>query len=279
MVIKKLIVGTAFTVSALAAHADYVVGGAAQSLISDSGSWAWNGAYMADFRTALENPANFGPAGIVNRTISTTTLSSVNAASLAGVNMFVGSWISDAQAAPMQSAVTNFFLNGGDLWLLQDDASHDGLGAALGLATAASTGTPSNGGAPLFNGPFGTATDVQQLYLVGQLDEAAIAAHHGHVSGRNASNQVTSAYWSAGEYAAGAGALFITADIDMIASTPGLCGQPVCGATYAPLNSNGIYALNTFSFLEQNGGTHVPEPGSLALAGVALALLARRRKA
>jgi hypothetical protein len=263
------------------AASPYVVGGAAGAITSDSGDWAWDGAYLTGFRAALENPAYFGPAGVVNRSISTTTLGAVNAGTLSGVNMFVGTWISDAQAAPITAAVTSFFLGGGDLFLLQDDSGHDGLGSALGLSTTASTGSVSNGGAPLFSGPFGNAHDVNQFYLTGQLDGAAIAAHNGHIGGTNADGQITSAFWKAGEYAPGAGSLFIIADIDMISTTTA-CGLPVCGGSYAPLNDNGIYALNTFSFLQSNGGTPpIPEPETYALmlGGLGLmAWLARRRK-
>lgn len=268
-------------VDALAAP--YVVGGASKSITSDSDEWAWDGSYLTGFRAALENPANFGPTGTVNRTIQTTTLGAVDATTLAGVNMFVGTWISDAQAAPMSAAVTSFFLGGGDLFLLQDDSGHDGLGSSLGLSTSPSSGSVSNGGAPLFLGPFGTAVDVDQFYLVGQLDAAAIASNNGHIGGTNAEGEITSAFWRAGEYAPGAGSLFIIADIDMISTTT-QCGLPLCGASYAPLNDNGIYALNTFSFLQSNGGTPpppIPEPETYALMLVGLALMAaavRRRK-
>ena len=271
---------SAFAVNCEAAP--YVVGGATESIISDSGSWAWDGSYLTGLRGALQDPTNFGPTGVVNRTIQTVDLSTVTAATLSGLNMFVGTWVSDAQAAPMDAAVMSFFLGGGDLFLLQDDSGHDALGDSLGISTTASTGTPSNGGAPLFNGAFGVAHDVQQFYLTGQLDGSAISAHHGHVGGTNTEGQITSAFWSAGEYAPGAGALFIVADIDMIATTTA-CGLPICGASYTPLNDNGVYALNTFSFLETNSGTTppVPEPETYALMAAGLAVLsyvARRKR-
>ncbi|HEX5372060.1 MAG TPA: PEP-CTERM sorting domain-containing protein [Aquabacterium sp.] len=277
MALAVALVGGTSAVSA----APYVVGGASESLIgSGSGEWSWDGDYLTGFRSALENPANFGPTGTVDRTIQTVTLSSVDAVSLAGVDMFVATWISDGHAIAMNTAVTDFFLSGGDLFLLQDDSSHDGLGASLGLSTTTSTGSVSNGGAPLFDGPFGVATNVAQLYAVGQLDPLAIAAKNGHVGGTNADGQVTSAYWKAGEYAPGAGALFIIADIDMIATTTA-CGLAVCGASFAPLNDNGIYALNTFSFLQSQGGSPpVPEPEAYALmlAGLAVVLGIRSRR-
>jgi len=247
----------------------YTVAGANGSITPDSGLWAFDGAYLTDFRAALENPAYFGSGGIVDETINTVGLDAINAATLSTADMFISTWISDADGAAFGDAVVDFFLNGGDLYLLQDDSSHDYIGQLLGLTTSVSTGSVSNGGVPLFDGPFGTATDVTQHYNVGQLDAAAISAHNGHIGGTNVEGQVTSAFWAAGEYAAGAGSLFIVADIDMIASTTA-CGLPVCGASYAPLNDNGIYALNTFSFLKENGGTSVPEASSIYLLAFGL---------
>jgi hypothetical protein len=278
----KLLAGAALAALSLSANAAYIVGGASGAIATGSGSWAWDGAYMADFRAALSNPLNFGPGGVVNRSIITTDLTTVDNASLTGINMFVGSWYTDAEGGLFSPAVMNFFLNGGDLLLLQDDSGHDPIGSGLGLSTTPSTGSDSNGGAPLYNGAFGTASNVHQLYLVGQLNAADIAAHHGHIGGTNGSGEVTSAYWAAGEYAVGAGALFISADVDMIATTDGNCG-PVCGAHYGTgglgggMDDNAIYALNTFSFLQSNGGS-VPEPSGILLAATALGLIVMRRR-
>lgn len=259
----------------------YVVGGASSALVPGSGCWAWDSTCVADFRAALENPDYFGPAGVVKETITTVTLDAVNASTLAGVDMFIAPWVSDSNGANFGAAVIDFFLSGGDLFLLNDSAGWDYFGQALGVPTSASTGSVSNGGAPFFDGLFGLANDVTQHYQVGQLSAADIAAKGGNVAGTNVEGQVTSAYWSAGEYAAGAGSLFIIADVDMIASTIA-CGLPVCGATYDTLNDNGIYALNTFSFLKDNGGSssaQVPEPNALALSllGFLVLMTLRRR--
>lgn len=69
----------------------------------------------------------------------------------------------------------------------------------------------------------------------------------------------------------------------MIASTPpAFCGEAVCGASYTPLNANGIYALNNFSFLQNTGGTPpvpVPETYALMLGGLGVVgWMARRRR-
>lgn len=267
----------------------YTVGGASSTITPGSGGWGWNLGFMSGFRDALENPTFFGPGGIVEESIDTVTLGAVNTTTLSGVDMFIGGWISDSDAPSFSPAVQTFFLGGGDLFLLQDDPGHDALGTMLGISTTPSAGTVSNGGFPFFDGPFGIANDVTQHYLTGQLDPTAISANNGNVVGTNESGQVTSAYWAAGEYAVGAGALFIIADIDMIATTSaggGLFNGAIYGNNLSDLNDNAIYALNTFAFLKDGeevptGPAPVPEPATILLLGsglVGLAFYRRKRK-
>ncbi|WP_412972491.1 hypothetical protein [Glaciecola sp. MF2-115] len=258
------------------ASAAYIVGGASTTITSGSGCWAWDRECVEDFRAALENPAYFGPAGIVNETITTTTLSSVVSSTLSGIDMFIAPWVSDADASLFSAEVVSFFLSGGDLFLLQDDSSHDGLGEALGITTSISDGSVSNGGPPLFDGPFGTAFNVEQFYSVGQLNAGAISALNGTIGGINTSGQVTSAFWNAGDYAPGAGRLFVIADVDMIATTDG-CGDPICGGDYTNLNDNAIYGLNTFSFISGTAPPVLSAPSMLSLFGLGLLIFAGRR--
>lgn len=278
---SKILAVATFSILAFNANA-YVVGGASSALTSSSSSWSWDGSYLKGFRDALENPDFFGPSGVVNESITTTNLSTVTETTLSTIDMFVAPWVADSQAATFGSNVIDFFLGGGDLFLLQDDSGHDYLGELLGLATTSSNGSVSNGGFPFFDGPFGSATDVTQHYLTGKLDPLAVENKNGTIVGTNLAGEVTSAYWSRGSYKPGSGALFIIADVDMIASTPP--NGAIYGSELADLNDNAIYALNTFSFLK-NGETviekppiAVPEPSTFVLLGLGLAVLGFRQR-
>ncbi len=222
---------------------------------------------IAGYRAAAEDPSNFGPAGVViSQSITTTNLSSVTAATLAQLDGFVASfWADSDTTAAEATAVIDFFLAGGDLILLQDDSAHDAIGEQLGIPTSPSDGSASNGGTPLFEGPFGSASNVAQSDTTGQLSLTDVFSHGGAAGATNGSGQITAAYWNRGDYAPGAGRLLIIADVDMWATT---------NATYAPLNDNGIFALNGTAF--------VPEPGALWQLGSGIGLLAllsgRRRR-
>ena len=79
---------------------------------------------------------HFGSRGnaFIKGNPTTVDLNVVNAATLAGVDMFIGTWVSGPDGAAFSADVQNFLLAGGDVFLLQDNAGHDVLGSTLGTA-------------------------------------------------------------------------------------------------------------------------------------------------
>ena len=223
-----------------------VIAGPDLSLASASSNWSFDGFQLAPWRTAIEDPSNFGPAGTVQIEIVTLNLSSITPATLANVDVFVSPWWAASESAPFHSTIQSFFLSGGHLFLLQDSPGRDGIGALLGIPSTSSTGSVSNGGAPLFDGPFGTAVNITQHGSVVQVTD--VLSNNGTVAGTNVQGQVTAAIWNPGDYVAGAGSMVILGDVDMISSSFG-------GAQFNPPNDKGRFALNTTAFLASAGST------------------------
>lgn len=268
------------------------IGGPSCALAPSSGSWCWAGSALEPFRSAITNPANFGPGGTVATPVTATDLASVDAGALAGTNVFVSPWWFQSTAAQVD-AVVAFFLAGGNLLLLNDQPEVDAIARALGIPTAGfSSGTRSTGSGPLFAGPFGAVGSIAQGGTTGFLADADVLARGGTIAARNAStppeddgeggvspgtpSQVTAALWDFGTYrdasgalVAGAGRLVILADVDMLtASAWG--GDALYGA--ADRNDQGRFGLNVMAFLTETRrtATPVPEPGTFALLGFAL---------
>ena len=270
--IKKLVFAGALVLApSMAAHA-YIVAGPSALLQSSSGAYTWDGgSNVTPFRAALEDPANFGPGGVVEESIVTTNITP-DAAGLSGVDGFISPWWLTGDSSPFHADIINFFLGGGDLWLMQDSGGRDGVGAALGVPTVGQTAiTPVNGIAPLFDGPFGIANNVGQGGgEEGYLSTADVLGLGGSIIGTNTESQVIAAAWGAGQWAAGAGALVVVADIDMFTTQ----------ASFDPLDDNGIFALNAFAFLSTSTDPidppgQVPVPGTLLLLALGLGLVTR----
>ncbi len=267
MLLKIAGVCAALASVTLPAAAQYVLGSPNGTLNSDT--WSLDSSNMSGFRGAITNPSYFGPSGTVNKPISVVDLTSITPTTLAGLNGFMEPWWNNTQSAPYQSAIISAFRSGMDLWLLEDDSGHNGIGTALGIVSSTADGTPSNGSAPFFNGRFGTATNTATFGAFDQFNPTTILALGGTIGGMNSSGQVTIAYWAKGAFAPGSGALVIFSDVDMISNWN---QNP-----YSPsLNANGILALNTMAYF-----VAVPEPSTFALlglGGVVVLVLRRRRR-
>ncbi|MQY41673.1 VPLPA-CTERM sorting domain-containing protein [Epibacterium sp. SM1969] len=253
-----------------------VVAGNSTAIAPNSSSWAWDGTEHAELRAALEDGANFGPAGRdTSDTITTVDLVSADAASLAGVDIFVSSWWRDVQSAPFEADIVEWFLAGGDLLLLQDGTDRDGISTRLGFETIGGGAGQNTVSGVLANGPHGVVTEVSQAGSFGRFDNDVITGLGGEIFAQNSNGQATIVGFAEGAFGATSGRLLAFADVDLISGNFG-------GADFDPLNAKGTLALNAFSFLQADAAiAPVPLPAGLPLmvAGLGgLAFIRRRRR-
>ena len=233
------------------APASYVLGGVSCAAAPNNfGFYCFDGNGFGGYRTALSTPTNFGPGGTLPTVVTTVAVSAFSATDLAGIDGLVIPWWATTDAAPHVAAVQAYFLAGGDLFILADNPGNDPVNAALGVPTRFQTvaAGATSGNAPLFAGPFGTATTVTQYFAAGNLDPAAVILRNGRVVGTNAAGQPMAAVWDRNQYAPGAGRLVITTDVDILVDFNDAVYEPV-----ASRNDNGRFGLNAAAFVIAGG--------------------------
>ncbi len=231
--------------------ATYTLGGVSCAAATANGSfYCFDGSGFVSYREALAIPANFGPGGTVPVAVTTVAVSAFTAADLAGIDGLLIPWWSTVEAGARANLVRDYFLAGGDLFILADNPGNDPVNAALGVPTLFQNipPGPTTGTAPLYAGPFGAATSVIQSFAAGRLDPAAVILRGGHVVGTNVAGQPMAAVWNENEYAAGAGRLIIATDVDMLVDFVAAVYEPV-----ASRNDNGRFGLNATAFLVSGG--------------------------
>ncbi len=261
---KKILVSLVLLVSLGGLQAvPFVIGGPDGSLAPVTPYWT-DGS-LAAYRGALENATNFGAGGVVSREIQTSTLTQINATTLAGVDAFIAPAWHDSAPATAVNAVKDFFLAGGHLILMNDRNDFDPVGDAIEIPTLVQTSaTTSTGNAPLFDGPFGAFGAINHAGLRGNLDPAVVSNTGGTAVGFGQFGGITAAVWDAGVFAPGAGSLVIITDVDMVRTT----------GSFSPLNNNGRFGLNIAAFVV-NSDNVVPEPGTCLLLFLGLGIFLR----
>jgi hypothetical protein len=235
---------------------------------SGSGGYGWDGSENTAFRTALQTPAYFGAGGTISTAISTVNITST--ASLGGIQGLVVPWWYNTSSTPTQvNQVVAFFQAGGDLLVSQDDSGNAPVGNALGITdntfitSGTATWSPQN---YFVNGPFGAlgAGSITAYYDVSNFP----SAYGGTVGTTDTTGAASTIYWPKHAFCSTCGALIITGDTDTWTT----------GATFSPLNSDGIFSLDLMAYIIQNSGgiappttpAATPVPASLWLALIGL---------
>jgi hypothetical protein len=213
----------------------------------DSG-WGLFNLCGQSLRTALDDPANFGPAGVVDVdfVLDAPGVNVADASSLAGVDVFFTGWVSTSTYTPAErTALLDFVLGGGAVVATTDDELHD-ISDLFGLTLVNSsygTATPTALSSPLVDGPFGVVTQVvfsgnQGIYT--SLGPASgIADADGSVPAGPAVAVI-----APGALGAGSGPVVLVADVDVF--TTDACA--FVGGGYA---ANDVFVRNLFAWLAE----------------------------
>jgi len=240
-----------------AADAPLVVSGYSDARVDQD--WGLFSDCGADLRTMLTDPANFGPGGTVERSVSLSDpgLDTVTPGSLDGVDVFFTGWVlTSTYTADERAALLDYVLDGGAVIATTDGTNHD-ISDLFGLTledSSYTTGTPTATDSPLIDGPFGTVSSVvfsgdQGIYT--DLGEASEIVEADPDLGPAV------ALLAPGALGPGSGPVVLVADVDVF-TTEACAAGPGSGAL-----ANEAFVLNVFAYLAAPGEPPV-EPTTTA---------------
>jgi IPTL-CTERM motif len=245
------------------------VGSVADSRFGDS--WTLNGPEMTNTRAKLLNPLNFGPTGIASRSITiidtAATVGSVDATLLSGFDVFFIGYLDDANVNAFTAAELNAmqaWVNGGGTMIVTcDDDAHDAVCAFFGHpSSAGSPGvnptvpTAAGAASPIFNGPFGVVTSINEEGTQGAFTSTtgATVLATDSTPGTPLPDVLIQQF--------GSGRVIFLADVDMIANAE------TSGGGIG--DSNDRFLGNLFAFVAGAGSGAVGPVPTLSPAGLAL---------
>lgn len=184
--LKIAIAALALALCAQASAQALRVGSVANSRFGDD--WTLDGDEMLNTRAKLLNAANFGPGGTVPKPITiidtAATVGSVNAALLSGLDVFFIGYLDDANVnafTPAElAAMQTWVSSGGTMIVTCDDDNYDAVCASFGYPS--SSGSPgvnptvptaAGAASPIFNGPFGVVSAINESGTQGVFPSAA----------------------------------------------------------------------------------------------------------
>ena len=193
--------------------------------------WGLTESFLSTTRAYVEDPANFGPGGVVARGYQVGTgIDAASAEKLAGVDVFFTGWVHSASySTEEKAALREFVLAGGSVIATTDDTDHS-MVDLFGLTQEDASGEPtlnkiSNPEHPIADGPFGTVTDYNQYFATGyysSLGPDAVALG-GQVDGTGepSEDRTTLAVIEPGKLGPGSGPVVFVADIDVFSDQGG----------------------------------------------------------
>ena len=221
--------------------------------------WGLTEPFLSETVGYAQDPANFGPAGVVQRHFDVGEgIDVASADTLAGVDVFFTGYVTTASYTDDErEALRDFVRRGGTIIATTDNSSHT-MVDAFGLTQAEgsnATNVITEPEHPIADGPFGTVSEYQEFFDTGHYSSLGPDAHE---IGRSTSGDATTlAVIERGALGPGSGAVIFVADVDVFSNEliPG--GGSVVNATLIK---------NIFAFAAQQP----PQPG-LAIGDVSKA--------